>query len=88
MLQKMINGVNKMTSKIITDSGANSFEPVIGGVTHENVPLTVVVNGQPWSDDQQLDLANFQQALKKHENGHFICLPKRGSLAPVLCRCG
>lgn len=75
----MINGVNKMTSKIITDSGANSFEPVIGGVTHENVPLTVVVNGQPWSDDQQLDLDNFQQALKNTKTATSSACPSVGA---------
>ena len=68
-----------MTSKIITDSGANSFEPVIGGVTHENVPLTVVVNGQPWSDDQQLDLANFQQALKNTKTATSSACPSVGA---------
>ena len=34
-----------MTVKIVTDSGANSFSEIIGGVEHVNVPLTVMVNG-------------------------------------------
>ena len=53
-----------MTVKIVTDSGANSFSGIIGGVEHVNVPLTVMVNGQSWADDDQLDLNNFLSALK------------------------
>ena len=53
-----------MTVKIVTDSGANSFSEIIGGVEHVNVPLAVMVNGQSWADDDQLDLNNFLSALK------------------------
>lgn len=68
-----------MIVKIITDSGANSFEPLIGGVPHRSVPLTLIVNGQSWSDDPQLDLANFQQALKNTKTATSSACPSVGA---------
>lgn len=67
-----------MTTKIITDSGANSFESIIGGVQHTNVPLTVMVNGQSWQDDAQLDLPNFLSALKNTKTVTSSACPSVG----------
>lgn len=68
-----------MTVKIITDSGANAFMDVIGGVQHENVPLTLTVNGQTWSDDEHLDLPNFIQALQNTKSKTSSACPSIGS---------
>ena len=68
-----------MTVKIVTDSGANSFSEIIGGVEHVNVPLTVMVNGQSWADDDQLDLNNFLSALKNTKTATSSSCPNMGS---------
>lgn len=68
-----------MTIKIITDSGANALMDVIGGVQHQNVPLTLTINGQTWSDNNQLDLANLLQALKNTKSATSSACPSIGS---------
>lgn len=68
-----------MTVKIITDSGANSFDKLIAGVPHVNVPLTLTVNGHSFQDDSQLDLANFLQALKDTQAPTSSACPSIGS---------
>lgn len=68
-----------MTVKIITDSGANSYEDIIGGVQHVNVPLTVTVNGEAWADDKMLDLDNFLLALKNTKTATSSSCPNMGS---------
>ncbi|WP_295729453.1 DegV family protein [uncultured Limosilactobacillus sp.] len=67
-----------MTAKIITDSGANCFAPVIGGIPHANVPLTIMVNGHAWLDNEQLDLANFLLALKNTKTPTSTACPSVG----------
>lgn len=67
-----------MTVRIVTDSGANSFSDIIGGVEHVNVPLTVMVNGQSWNDDDQLDLNNFLSALKNTKTATSSSCPNMG----------
>lgn len=68
-----------MTVKTITDSGANAYMDIIGGVQHVNVPLTITVNGQTWSDDQQLDLTNFIAALQNTKTATSSACPSIGS---------
>ena len=67
-----------MTAKIITDSGANCYTDVIGGVAHANVPLTLTVDGQSWDDDQELDLDNFLAALKNTKSKTSSACPSLG----------
>lgn len=54
-----------MTVKIITDSGANSFDSNILNVAHVNVPLTISVGSSTWTDDKDLDMASFMDTLAK-----------------------
>lgn len=68
-----------MTVRIVTDSGANTFKHVIGGVEHVNVPLTVLVNNQAWADDGELDLDNFLLALKNTKTATSSSCPSVGS---------
>ncbi|WP_251547735.1 DegV family protein [Limosilactobacillus caecicola] len=68
-----------MTIRIVTDSAANSFEKIIGGVEHVNVPLTITVNGQSWSDDENLDMDNFLLALKNTKTNTSSACPSMGS---------
>ena len=68
-----------MTVRIVTDSGANAFNDIIGGVEHVNVPLTVMVNGQSWMDNEQLDLQNFLLALKNTKTATSSSCPNMGS---------
>lgn len=68
-----------MSTKIITDSGANSYTDIIGGVKHVNVPLTLKVDGQSWSDDSQLDLHNFLAALRNTNSPTSSSCPNLGS---------
>lgn len=68
-----------MTVKIVTDSGANAYQDIIGGVEHVNVPLTVMVNHQSWTDDGNLDLANFLSALKNTKTTTSSACPSMGS---------
>ena len=67
-----------MTTKIITDSGANSLDPIIGGVAHTNVPLSIMVNGQTWRDDDRLELSNFLAALKNTKTTTSTACPSVG----------
>lgn len=68
-----------MTVKIVTDSGANAYANIIGGVQHVNVPLTVMVNNQSWADDGNLDLDNFLLALKNTKTATSSSCPSMGS---------
>lgn len=53
-----------MTTRIITDSSANFYDKDIDGVEHISVPLSLRVDDKEWVDDENLDLAAFQAALK------------------------
>lgn len=50
--------------KIVADSGANLLAASIKGVACANVPLTLTIDGQAWTDDEKLDLNAFNKALK------------------------
>lgn len=51
--------------KIVVDSGANLLEKSIKNVACVNVPLTLTIEGQVWSDDEALDLPAFTAALQQ-----------------------
>jgi DegV family protein with EDD domain len=53
-----------MTVKILTDSAANCFAPELLGIKHENVPLTIQIDGQSWLDDGQIKISELIQQLK------------------------
>ncbi|MBP2057549.1 DegV family protein with EDD domain [Lactobacillus colini] len=52
-----------MTIKIITDSGANTFENTILNIQHTNVPLTIRAGSKSWTDNEELDLNSFVEEL-------------------------
>lgn len=51
-----------MIKKIIADSSADIL--ALDGVNFENVPLTLIIDGQEIHDDQNLDLKNLKTKLK------------------------
>lgn len=53
-----------MTMKIVTDSGANAFVPLINGVPNIVVPLTIRAGEHTWVDDGEIDLPDFITTLK------------------------
>lgn len=53
-----------MKTKIITDSGANTFVSSINQVDHRNVPLTIRAGSMSWLDNGKLNLPKFIATLK------------------------
>ncbi len=51
--------------KIVVDSGANLLEKSIKNVECVNVPLTLTIEDQVWSDDEALNLPAFTAALQQ-----------------------
>lgn len=51
--------------KIVVDSGANLLEKSIKNVECVNVPLTLTIEDQVWSDDEALNLSAFTAALQQ-----------------------
>ena len=51
--------------KIVVDSGANLLEKSIKNVAFVNVPLTLTIEDQVWSDDEALNLPAFTAALQQ-----------------------
>lgn len=51
--------------KIVVDSGANLLEKSIKNVACVNVPLTLTIEDQVWSDDEALNLPAFTAALQQ-----------------------
>jgi DegV family protein with EDD domain len=51
--------------KIVVDSGANLLEKSIKNVECVNVPLTLTIENQAWSDDEALNLPAFTAALQQ-----------------------
>ncbi|MDO4903898.1 MAG: DegV family protein [Limosilactobacillus sp.] len=70
-----------MTVKIVTDSGASSYESNIDGVLHVNVPLTVMVDDKAWIDDADIDMDAFVAALKATKSKTSSSCPNIGNWA-------
>lgn len=51
--------------KIVVDSGANLLEKSIKNVECVNVPLTLTIEDQVWSDDEALNMPAFTAALQQ-----------------------
>lgn len=51
--------------KIVVDSGANLLEKSIKNVECVNVPLTLTIEDQVWSDDEALNLPAFTATLQQ-----------------------